>query len=63
MGAIINNESKTTESPPNIERSAAEATRYMYGGLKYILTDFNYATLTSPYIFQKTVECKLHLLR
>ena len=22
----------------------------------YILTDFNYATLTSPYIFQKTVE-------
>ena len=30
---------------------------------KYILTDFNYATLTSPYIFQKTVECKLPLLR
>ena len=29
----------------------------------YILTDFNYATLTSPYIFQKTVECKLLLLR
>ena len=28
-----------------------------------ILTDFNYATLTSPYIFQKTVECKLPLLR
>ena len=28
-----------------------------------ILTDFNYATLTSPYIFQKTVECKLLLLR
>ena len=30
---------------------------------KYILTDFNYATLTSPYICQKTVECKLPLLR
>ena len=30
---------------------------------EYILTDFNYATLTSPYIFQKTVECKLPLLR
>ena len=29
----------------------------------YILTDFNYATLTSPYIFQRTVECKLPLLR
>ena len=29
----------------------------------HILTDFNYATLTSPYIFQKTVECKLILLR
>ena len=29
----------------------------------YILTDFNYATLTSPYICQKTVECKLPLLR
>ena len=28
-----------------------------------ILTDFNYATLTSPYIFQKTVDCKLPLLR
>ena len=28
-----------------------------------ILTDFNYATLTSPYIFQKTVECKLPLMR
>ena len=28
----------------------------------YILTDFNYATLTSPCIFQKTVECKLSLL-
>ena len=28
-----------------------------------ILTDFNYATLTSPYIFQKTVECKLPLLQ
>ena len=28
-----------------------------------ILTDFNYATLTSLYIFQKTVECKLPLLR
>ena len=27
-----------------------------------ILTDFNYATLTSPYIFEKTVECKLPLL-
>ena len=25
----------------------------------HILTDFNYTTLTSPYIFQKTVECKL----
>ena len=23
-----------------------------------ILTDFNYATLTSLYIFQKTVDCK-----
>ena len=23
----------------------------------YILADFNYATLTFPYIFQKTVEC------
>ena len=30
--------------------------------VSYILTDFNYATLTSPYIFQKTVECKLPLL-
>ena len=29
----------------------------------YILTDFNYATLTSPNIFQKTVGCKLSLLR
>ena len=29
----------------------------------YILTDFNYATLTSPYIFQKTFKCKLPLLR
>ena len=28
-----------------------------------ILTDLNYATLTSPYIFQKTVECKLPLRR
>ena len=28
-----------------------------------ILTDFNYATLTSPYIFQNTVECKFPLLR
>ena len=28
-----------------------------------ILTDFNYATLTSPYTFQKPVECKLPLLR
>ena len=27
------------------------------------LTDFNYATLTSLYSFQKTVEYKLHLLR
>ena len=31
--------------------------------LSCILTDFNYATLTSPYIFQRTVECKLPLLR
>ena len=31
--------------------------------IKTILTDFNYATLTSPYIFQKTVECKLPLFR
>ena len=29
----------------------------------YILTDFNYATLTSPDIFQKTVECKLPWIR
>ena len=29
----------------------------------YILTDFNNATLTSPYIFQKTVECKVSLLQ
>ena len=29
----------------------------------YILTDFNNATLTSLYIFQKTVECKHLLLR
>ena len=29
----------------------------------YILTDFNYATLTSPYIFQNNVKCKLPLLR
>ena len=28
-----------------------------------ILTDLNYATLTSLYIFQKTVECKLPLLQ
>ena len=28
-----------------------------------ILTDFNYATLTSPDIFQKTVYCRLPLLR
>ena len=34
----------------------------VYTVLVYILTDFNYATLTSPYIFQKTVECKLPLL-
>ena len=34
----------------------------MFGRFSYILTDFNYATLTSPYIFQKTVECKLPLL-
>ena len=27
-----------------------------------ILTDFNYTTLSSPCIFQKTVECKLPLL-
>ena len=31
--------------------------------INVILTDFNYATLTSSYIFQKTVECKLPLLR
>ena len=31
--------------------------------LAYILTDLNYATLTPLYIFQKTVECKLYLLR
>ena len=29
----------------------------------YILTNFNYAALTSLNIFQKTVECKLPLLR
>ena len=29
----------------------------------HILTDFNYASLTSPNIFQKTVACKLPLLR
>ena len=29
----------------------------------YILTGFNNATLTSLYIFQKTVECKPPLLR
>ena len=28
-----------------------------------ILTDLNYTTLTSLYNFQKTVECKLPLLR
>ena len=28
-----------------------------------ILKDFNYATLISPYIFKKTVDCKLPLLR
>ena len=27
------------------------------------MTDFNYATLTSLYIFKKTVECKLPFLR
>ena len=30
---------------------------------QHILTDFKYATLTSPYIFQKTVEYKIILLR
>ena len=28
-----------------------------------VLTEFNYATLTTLYIFQKTVECKLLSLR
>ena len=30
---------------------------------KYILTDFKNATLTSLYIFQNTVVCKIPLLR
>ena len=30
---------------------------------KGTLKDLNYATLSSPYIFQKTLECKLPLLR
>ena len=34
----------------------------VFSHMKDILTDFNYATLTSTYIFQKTVECKLLLL-
>ena len=37
--------------------------RCIYYKIHYILTDFNYATLTSPYIFQNSVECKLPLLR
>ena len=37
--------------------------RQTFSPILYILTDFNYATLTYPYIFQKTVECKLSLLR
>ena len=35
----------------------------MYNALACILADFNYVTLTLLYIFQKTVECKLPLLR
>ena len=35
----------------------------IYIKLPTILTDFNYATLTSLYIFQKTVVCKIPLLR
>ena len=31
----------------------------VYINLNNILTDFNYATLTSLYIFQKAVECKV----
>ena len=37
--------------------------QYAYLWYVAILTDFNYATLTSPYIFQKTVEYKLPLRR
>ena len=36
---------------------------YQSSYINTILTDFNYATLTSPYIFQKNVECKLPLLQ
>ena len=35
----------------------------VYLAVSNILTDLNYTTLTSIYIFQKTVECKLPLLR
>ena len=40
-----------------------EIERNNYSLRSDILTDFNYATLTSLDIFQKTVECKLTLLR
>ena len=52
-----------TISPGNISLPPSKNEFVDVGILFYILTDFNYATLTSPYIFQTTVECKLPLLR
>ena len=68
-GRLRTDSAKSTMNAINLEHNHEQAekkvfsmvliTRYDYS----ILTDFNYATLTSPYIFQKTVECKLPLLR
>ena len=45
------------------EINTSEGTYSTNNANVHILTDFNYATLTSPYISQKTVKCKLPLLR
>ena len=51
--------------PKKLSPSIVEMVKWflMTGNSVYILTDFNYATLTSSYIFQNTVVCKLPVLR
>ena len=58
---IMISENIASSSDACIFKISFNKRQFLWSRNKSILTDLNYATLTSPYIFQKTVECKLPL--